>query len=153
MAGTDSLLCASALELLRDAIGGFFDKVALTIEGGMERFPETLARNMEDRIRYRTRVIALDQHENAVIVHCDTGSFEADYAVVTIPFSVLRYVDIRKPFSAAKQRAIRGLHYEPAAKLFLVFRAVLGERRDHWRDQLHGLAYSKALLPRGSTPT
>lgn len=129
MAGTDSLLCASALELIRDALSGFFETQALTIEGGMERFPATLARGMEARIRYRTRVIGLDQHEDGVIVHCDNGAVHGDYAVVTIPFSVLRYIDIRKSFTAAKQRAIRGLHYEPAAKLYFAF------RRRFWEDE------------------
>ena len=129
MAGTDSLLCASALELIRDALGGFFETQALTIEGGMESFPATLARELDVRIRYRTRVVALDQQEDGVIVHCDNGRVEADYAVVTIPFSVLRYIDVRKSFSAAKQRAIRGLHYEPAAKLYFAF------RRRFWEDE------------------
>jgi monoamine oxidase len=129
MAGTDSLLCASALELLRDALSGFFDTQALTIEGGMERFPETLARGMVSRIQYRTRVTGIDQHEDGVIVHCDNGTVYGDFAVVTIPFSLLRYIDIRKPFSAAKQRAIRGLHYEPAAKLYFAF------RRRFWEDE------------------
>ena len=129
MAGTDSLLCASALELLRDALGGFFETQALTIEGGMERFPQALARGLERRIRYRTRVTAVDQHENGVIVHCDNGTVYGDYAIITIPFSVLRYIDIRKPFSPAKQRAIRGLHYEPAAKLYFAF------RRRFWEDE------------------
>jgi monoamine oxidase len=88
----------------------------------MERFPETLTRGMESRIRYGTRVTAVDQNEDGVIVHCDKGTVCGDYAVITIPFSVLRYIDIRKPFSPAKQRAIRGLHYEPAAKLYFAFR-------------------------------
>jgi monoamine oxidase len=74
MAGTDSLLCASALELLRDVLGGFFETQALTIEGGMERFPETLTRGMESRIRYGTRVTAVDQNEDGVI-HCDKARF------------------------------------------------------------------------------
>jgi len=42
-----------------------------------------------------------------------------DYAIVTVPFSALRHVDILKPFSWAKQTAIRQLHYENAVKIFL----------------------------------
>lgn len=141
MAGTDSLLCASALELLRDAAGGFFETQALTIEGGMERFPETMARGLESRIRYGVHVTALDQDEAGVTVHCDKGAFHGDYAIVTIPFSLLRYIDVRKPFSAAKQRAIRGLHYEPAAKLYFAF------RRRFWEDEGIAAGVSYTDLP------
>lgn len=129
MTGSDSLLCASALELLRDTLAGYFDTQALTIEGGMERFPQALARGLESRIRYRTRVTAIDQQDDRVVFHSDHGAIYGDYAVITVPFSVLRYIDIRKPFSAAKQRAIRGLNYEPAAKLYFAF------RRRFWEDE------------------
>ena len=137
MAGSDTLLCASALELVREAVAGFFEPHALTIDGGMERLPEAIARDLDGRIRYGTRVVALDQDEDGVAVHYEgpggRGLVRGDYAVVTIPFSVLRYVDIRKPFSAAKQKAIRGLHYEPAAKLYFAF------RRRFWEDDaIHG---------------
>jgi monoamine oxidase len=133
MAGTDTFVCASALELLREAVAGFFEPKAVTIEGGMERLPEALARRLDRRVRYGTRVIAVDQDEYGVTVHCDDHSgrrsIRGDYAVITIPFSVLRYIDIRKPFSPAKQKAIRGLNYEPAAKLYFAF------RRRFWEDE------------------
>jgi monoamine oxidase len=133
MAGTDNLLCASALELIRELVAGFFETQAVTIEGGMERLPEAMSQGLERRIRFGTHVTAIDQSDSGVTVHYDgaggRGTVHGDYAVVTIPFSVLRYIDIRKPFSDAKQKAIRGLHYEPAAKLYFAF------RRRFWEDE------------------
>ncbi|HET8679037.1 MAG TPA: FAD-dependent oxidoreductase, partial [bacterium] len=37
---------------------------------------------------------------------------------LTIPFSVMRHIEALKPFSRAKQRAIRQLHYDASAKIF-----------------------------------
>jgi monoamine oxidase len=58
------------------------------------------------------------------------GRFAArgDYAIITVPFPVLRHVEVLKPFSRAKQRAIRQLHYDASAKIFFQ------TRRRFWED-------------------
>ena len=48
--------------------------------------------------------------------------------VLTAPFPVLRHVEVLTPFSRLKQRAIRQLHYDASAKVFLQF------RRRFWED-------------------
>ena len=40
-----------------------------------------------------------------------------DYAIVTLPFSVLRQVEVMTPFSREKQRAIRQLNYSASTKI------------------------------------
>jgi monoamine oxidase len=45
-----------------------------------------------------------------------------DYAIITVPFPVLRHVEIVHPFSPGKRRAIRQLRYDASAKIFLQFR-------------------------------
>jgi monoamine oxidase len=56
------------------------------------------------------------------IVHYQTmagrSQVAGDYAIITVPFPVLRHVEALKPFSRAKQRAIRQLHYDASAKIF-----------------------------------
>jgi monoamine oxidase len=47
------------------------------------------------------------------------GQANGDRAILALPFAVLRHVEILKPFSHAKQRAIRELHYDSAAKILL----------------------------------
>ena len=54
----------------------------------------------------------------------------ADYAVLTAPFPVLRHVEVLTPFSRHKQRAIRQLHYDASAKVFLQFRRRFWEEDD-----------------------
>jgi monoamine oxidase len=51
-----------------------------------------------------------------------TETFTADVAIVTIPFSALRLVDVQPLFSYRKRRAIIELHYDSATKVLLEFR-------------------------------
>ena len=47
--------------------------------------------------------------------------FTADYAIVTIPFSALRFVTVSPLFTYEKRRAIQELHYDSATKVLLEF--------------------------------
>ncbi len=40
-----------------------------------------------------------------------------DYAIIAIPFPVLRHIEALQPFSHAKQTAIRQLHYDASGKI------------------------------------
>ena len=78
--------------------------------------------HLDHRIRYGAKMIAMDQTPDEVVIHYHTraGGFDirGDYAIITVPFPVLRHVEVLKPFSRAKQRAIRQLHYDASAKIF-----------------------------------
>ena len=47
-----------------------------------------------------------------------------------MPFPVLRHVEVLQPFSRAKQRAIRQLHYDASAKIFFQTRSRFWESED-----------------------
>jgi monoamine oxidase len=91
------------------------------IVGGSDNLPNAFYRELPDRIRFGAEVHAIDQDTDSVTVHFKTesGRFSAtgDYAIVTIPFSVLRQVEIMTPFSREKQRAIRQLNYSASTKV------------------------------------
>ena len=53
-----------------------------------------------------------------------------DYAIVTVPYPVLRHVEVLKPFSHAKRRAIRQLRYDASAKIFFQCRRRFWEEDD-----------------------
>ncbi|MBM3633662.1 MAG: hypothetical protein FJX03_08205 [Alphaproteobacteria bacterium] len=57
--------------------------------------------------------------------------FTADYLVVSIPFSSLRFFNVNPLFSYAKNRAITELHYDSATKIFLEF----NQRFWEWNEQ------------------
>ena len=57
-----------------------------------------------------------------------------DYAICALPFSVLRDIEVLKPFSREKQKAIRELNYNASAKiLFQVAAPLLGGGGRHRR--------------------
>lgn len=51
----------------------------------------------------------------------ETEIFTADAAIVTIPFSALRHVEVNPLFSYGKRRAVIELHYDSATKVLLEF--------------------------------
>lgn len=129
----ESILNSSLLELLREELGHYYTDM-VQIEGGMDRLPYAFLPALQKHVRFGAKMIALDQTPAQVIVHYATpaGRFQAtgDYAIVTVPFPVLRHVEILKPFSHAKRRAIRQLHYDASAKIFFQCRRRFWEEDD-----------------------
>jgi monoamine oxidase len=127
----EALMNSSFLELLREELGGYYSDLVY-LDGGTDTLPRAFLPELESRIRFGAKMVALDQRDSDVTVHYRTGagrfSETADYVVLTTPFPVLRHVEVLTPFSRLKQRAIRQLHYDASAKVFLQF------RRRFWED-------------------
>lgn len=124
---------SSCLELLREELGAYYQDL-VSIEGGMERLPQALLSALEGRVRLGTRVVALEQGADAVTVHYRTHQGKAQVSgarvILTVPFPVLRHIDVAPSFSPGKQRAIRQLHYDDAAKIYLRCRRRFWEQDD-----------------------
>lgn len=61
----------------------------------------------------------------------------ADYLIIAIPFSALRFVDVKPLFSFHKRRAIQELHYDSATKVLLEFSERFWEWDEReWRRRL-----------------
>ncbi len=116
----ESLMNMSFLELLREETGQCYTNM-VRIEGGMDQLPQGFLPELGGRIRFGARMIALDQGDGGVTVHYQTAAgrrrLHGDHAIVTVPFAVLRHVEMVKPLSQAKRRAIRQLHYDASAKI------------------------------------
>ncbi len=118
----ESLMNSSFMELLREEVGEYYTNM-VQIDGGMDRLPRAFLPELAGRIRFGAAMTAIDQAPDGVVIHYRTaaGRFTArgDYAILTVPFPVLRHVEVLKPFSHGKQRAIRQLFYDASAKIFL----------------------------------
>ncbi|HEU4733802.1 MAG TPA: FAD-dependent oxidoreductase, partial [Kofleriaceae bacterium] len=121
------------------------------IEGGTAELPYALLPGLRDHIRMNRRVIRIELwdprrpipggHVREDGPHVwietvaesgaeDTGQgartqvreeLTADVAIVTVPFSALRQVEVAPLMSYAKRRAIIELHYDAATKVLLEF--------------------------------
>ena len=123
----EALMNSSFLELLREEVGSYYTNM-VEIDGGMDHLPRALAGHaspdmpaLQSRIRFGAKMIAVEQSPDAVTIHYHTAAGGAnvtgDYAILTVPFPVLRHVEAIPAFSHAKQRAIRQLHYDASAKI------------------------------------
>jgi monoamine oxidase len=100
---------------------------------GTDSLPSAFARRLEANIRYGAAVVRIEQKDSGVrVVYRNAGmlgSVAADYAVCTIPFSVLRNIEIDPPFSEGKRFAISELPYTSAVSVFLQSRTRFWEYR------------------------
>jgi monoamine oxidase len=111
------------------------------VAGGTDRLIAALAERMDDRVHREHRLEAI-RAEGAGLVLTLAGpsgravDVLADAAVLCVPFTTLRHVDLRIELPPAKRRAIAELGYGTNAKL------VLGFSRPVWR----GLGHSGRIL-------
>jgi monoamine oxidase len=115
------------------------------LEGGTAVLPDALLERVRKEVRFDRRVTRIEYYDpgrpspdlrhagkKGPHVWVDTVSegrggpvvreqFTADVAVITVPFSGLRHVQIEPPMSYGKRRAVSELHYDSATKVLLEF--------------------------------
>jgi len=111
----------SFIEYFRSEVEHGFSHM-VQIRAGTDRLPHAFLPSVGGCIRYGAKMIALEQSPDSAAVRYETrgGRFEArgDYVLLTVPFPVLRHVEVSPAFSHAKQRAIRELNYDASGKIF-----------------------------------
>jgi monoamine oxidase len=101
--------------------------------------PRAFERKLNGRIKYSTPVVKIEQTGKEVsATFVEKGKQEkisADYLVCTIPFTMLRKIEISPKFSAEKMQVIENLKYDSAS------RVMLQTKRRFWADKkLNGFA-------------
>jgi monoamine oxidase len=124
----------SALRFLAQDVAPFYrGQDGLAIDGGSDLLPRAMAARLPDKVRYGTVVTRIRQSATQVGVECLQGgrphTFNADYLVCTLPFSVLRNVEFAPPLSVAKKEIINTMEYQPYTRVYLQF------RRKFWLDE------------------
>jgi monoamine oxidase len=124
------------------------------IEGGMDRLPRAFLPGLATKgvaIAFNQRLVRLTQLDGkvqlgfewndpdfggvpdapgALLSHGFVPEVEADVAILTVPFTGLRFVDTTPLFSQGKRRAIREMAWDAATKVFLQFSERFWETRD-----------------------
>jgi monoamine oxidase len=120
------------IETLREELGKFYVDMQ-EIVGGMDRLPNAFYGELQDVVRFGVEVRRIDQDADSVTLHCRQGpdrfTLTGDYAICTLPFSVLRTVEHRS-FSRAKEKAIRELNYHASTKILFQVRHRIWETTD-----------------------
>jgi len=123
----DGADAVSALDLLRESAQRAASKQSFTVRGGSDRLPLALAARLTDRIQYGSPVVRIEQDATAVRAIVKTGgihrTLSADYLICTVPFPVLRSVEIVPQLPAEKRRAIAELQLTSVSRIFLQTRS------------------------------
>jgi len=110
-----------------------FTGTRYSIEGGNDLLPKAIAGALGGRINYGAEVTRIEQDDEEVrVTFRRAGAIETAagaYAICTLPFSVLRHLEISPPFSEAKSEMIARLSYASISRVFLQF------SRRFWVDQ------------------
>ncbi len=101
------------------------DVEALRVRDGLDQLPLAIADQLGTRLHLLTPATAIDQDGRSVTIEYDQAgpgrSITARYAVVAVPFTVLRSLDFTPPLEPAHQEALEGLRYGHAVKMLLQF--------------------------------
>ena len=114
------------------------------IKGGTDLLPGAFAKHLESKIVYGAPVVKIEQNEKAARVVClKAGSpqtLTADSVLVTIPFSVLRNVEL-PALSSRKRDAIKRTQYAAVSRVYLQTRNRFWEERG-----LNGFAFTQGAI-------
>lgn len=93
------------------------------IKGGNDLLPKAFAEKLADRIVYSAPVKKIEQDSRGVhveyVLQGKRKMLAADRLICTIPFPVLRQIDVLPAFSPRKQQVIEELAYAMAARICL----------------------------------
>jgi monoamine oxidase len=129
----------SALEAITVISSGHSSKQMNKIAGGNDQLPKAFAARLADKIMYGTPVQRIEQRGAGVTAIYSQGGasrrIEADKLICTIPFSVLRQIEIVPTLSPQKARAVREMGYGSLSRI------TFQVRERYWlRDGLSGFA-------------
>ena len=114
------------------------------IKGGSDLLPRAFAKQLESKIVYGVPVVRIEQNASAARVVClKAGSPQtlvADSVLVTIPFSVLRNVEL-PALSARKRDAIKRTQYDAVSRVYLQTRNRFWEERG-----FNGFAFTRGAI-------
>jgi monoamine oxidase len=93
------------------------------IKGGSDLLPRAFAAALADRIQYGAAVIRIEQDERSAKVTFrqadQVRSLTANRVLCTIPFPVLRSIEVKPAFSDFKRKVIKELEYAAVLRVFL----------------------------------
>lgn len=132
----EAFMGMSFLEVLKEQIAFKSSKHFYEITGGMDLLPKAFLPQLKDYIMYHQKVLKIIQYKNSVTIQSvnthtsEHSMMNADLVIVTIPFSLLRFVEIEPyhSFSYNKHKAIREINYMSATKIGIEFKNRFWER-------------------------
>lgn len=122
----DGIDSYSALQMLHNLALRQMETQRYSIRGGTDLLPKAFADRLAGRIRYESPVVCIEPGDRSARVVVARGGHHqkltADHVICTIPFSVLKQIDVSPRLSHEKTQAIHELPYTSVARVYLQFR-------------------------------
>jgi monoamine oxidase len=135
-----------SLIVLVDVFGGdgsSWSRAQYRIEGGNDCLATALAKPLGSRLHLNTEILAISQRGSSVRVSVKNGSqssqITCDYAIVTLPASILRRIPVNPSLPPLQHEAVARLKYGRGTKTLLQF------SRRFWRAPGRPRAFGSAL--------
>ena len=114
------------------------------IKGGSDLLPKAIAEKLAGKIHYGSPVVRIEQDAiQGRVVFLSAGrqqSLSADEVISTIPFSVMRNLEL-PALSESKRDAIRRVQYDAVSRVYLQ------TRNRFWEEnKLNGFAFTKGAI-------
>ncbi|MGH9704341.1 MAG: flavin monoamine oxidase family protein, partial [Candidatus Acidiferrales bacterium] len=116
----------SGLDFFRDDEGHRGAKQLTKIRGGNDSLPHAFASRLKPQIHYNEPIVQIRQSAREVRVFTkglSHGVHTGDYLICTIPFSLLRELDVEPRFPADKREIIAKIYYDPVVRTYAQVRS------------------------------
>ena len=91
------------------------------LAAGSSSLPEAMAKKLSNRISLNTEIVKISAGQNSISIKTKDGkSFKGKALVCTLPFSVLRDLEINAPLSTTHQDAIQTLGYTKITQIHML---------------------------------
>lgn len=122
----------SVTALLWEVLSGSFQNL-YEIKGGSDKLPWSFYPSLADNITFDAKMTEIRQDKSSVTVTYKTmldrvKTVRGDYAILAIPFPMLRHVEGLRDLSPIKWAAITGLNYDQSGKILLQCRERFWEK-------------------------
>jgi monoamine oxidase len=122
------------------------------IAGGNDLLASALKKKVKKQFEKQSTVLRIEQNETNVIITYQTKegveTITADRCICTLPFPVLKTIEVSPSFSEDKQRAINELKLTPVTRTFQQFRTRVWEL-----DRLSGYGITDLEIQNTYSPT
>ncbi|WNZ21923.1 flavin monoamine oxidase family protein [Leptolyngbya sp. NK1-12] len=158
LGNVESRMNSSFVSYLHHEYSNTFSNMVYLVDGS-DALPNAFLPILGKHIRLGASLEAIDNAANQVTVTYQTlaGQFQetADYLIVTIPFSLMRHIEVTPAFSPRKRRAIRQLNYDSSSKIFMQCSSRFWENDDgiHGGGSVTDLAIRNVFYPQHGQET
>ena len=119
---------------------------AMSVKGGNSGLPQALASSLSSPILLNKVIEEIKSTDDDIKVYCTDGSsYQADFAICTIPFSVLRSITIDPPLEAEQKEAVAQIPYTKVTQVYLSVNRPFWQEDNYpirmWTDSLLELMF------------